>query len=193
MQRLNEKNINDPQHFNERFNGTVGLFDIKRFERLARYFEGGSYLDVGAFDSIMPMLLAERFPKSDIYVVDFADEIMKFMQERFDKVKFITHDIRKGLPFEDSSLDYVVAGEVIEHMENPKDFVNELLRVCKVGGIVAISTPHKEIERDDKIGGEFHLWSYDEEDLRDLLGRPADVELLMEGRYNTMLAWKRKE
>lgn len=200
MQRLNTKNINTPENSNKRFNGTVGLFDIQRFGKLARYFKGGKYLDLGAFDSIMPQMLAERFPKSEITVLDFADEIIDFLKPRFPKVNYICYDIRLStsgygyhLPFDDNTLDYVVAGEVIEHMEKPQWFIDELLRVVKPGGWVAISTPFDEISRDEKIGGPFHLWSYNEQDMKDLLGEPVEIEMILEGRYNTMMAWKQKK
>lgn len=195
MKRLNQSNINDPAHFNERFTGCLGVHDMARFELLAKYFKGGSYLDIGAFDSVMPMLLAERFLGAEINVLDFADKIMEFLTPRFPKVKFITYDIRSGgkyhLPFNDKSLDYVVAGEVIEHVEDPKAFTEELLRVVKPGGYVAISTPHKEIERNDRIGGPFHLWSYDEEDMKTFFKEP-EIKLHLEGRFNTMLVWQKK-
>lgn len=196
MQRLNLDNVNTPENSNKRFNGSVGLYDIERFEKLAKYFkgQGGKYLDVGAFDSIMPQLLAERYPTAEIFVVDFANEILDFLRPRFPKVKYIHADLRLGelyhLPFLSDEFDCVVAGELIEHMEDPAGFIRELLRVVKPGGWLAISTPHKEIERPDKIGGAFHLWSYDEKDMKDL--GFTEIELHLEGRYITMIAWQRK-
>lgn len=191
MIRLNRPNINTPENFNKRFNGTVGLFDIERFRKLAKYYKTGKYLDIGAFDSIMPMMLAER-PGTDITVLDFANEILDFMRPRFPKVNWITHDLRNGLPFEDGHFDYVVSGEVIEHMEDPKWFIQELLRVVKKGGWLAISTPHREVERPERIGGPFHIWSYDENDMKDFLGKDVEIEQHLEGKYNTMLAWHKK-
>lgn len=192
MQRLNEENINTPENSNARFNGTIGLFDMERFRKLAKHFKTGKYLDIGAFDSLMPMILAER-PGAEIHVLDFAYEIIEFLKPRFPDVHYHIHDLRKGLPFKDNEFDYVVAGEVIEHMEDPKWFVTELMRVVKPGGYLALSTPHNEIERGDRIGGPFHLWSYDEQDMKDLLGEPVEIDMQLEGNFNTMLAWKRKE
>lgn len=191
MQRLHKENINTSENSSARFNGTLGVHDMERFEKLAKYFKGGSYVDVGAFDSPMPMLLAERYPKSEIHSLDFAEEIVKFLKPRFPKVIYHIADIREGLPFKDESVDYVVAGEVIEHMEDPAAFVKELFRIVKKGGYVAISTPFDEISRNEKIGGPFHIWSFDKEDFNQLLGNP-EIELHREGRYDTMIAWKQK-
>lgn len=195
MIRLNQENINTPENSNKRFTGAVGLFDIERFEKLAKHFDGGKYLDMGAFDSILPQLLAERYPSSQIHVLDFAGEIIEFLKPRFPKVIYHHWDIRNDdgylLPFRDNELDYVVSGEVIEHMEDPKAFVTELLRIIKPGGWLAVSTPHNEAVRAEKIGGPFHLWSYDEQDMTDLGFTEIDMQL--EGKFNTMLAWQQKK
>ena len=51
-------------------------------------------------------------------------------------------NLNLAFPFEDASFDYVVAAEVIEHIENPWFFIRELYRVTKSDGIVVISTPN---------------------------------------------------
>lgn len=43
----------------------------------------------------------------------------------------------------DASADLVVAVETIEHLENPRAFVRELVRLCKPGGWVIITTPNQ--------------------------------------------------
>jgi len=48
------------------------------------------------------------------------------------------------LPFANGTWDCIIASEIIEHVPNPKAFVEELLRVLKPGGKLIISTPYKE-------------------------------------------------
>ena len=64
------------------------------------------------------------------------------------KVDFRVHDLRKGLPFDNDTVDYVYAGQVIEHL-NPlyevPQFLAECRRVLKPGGVVRISTPDIDI------------------------------------------------
>lgn len=45
------------------------------------------------------------------------------------------------LPFPDGRFDSVIAGDVIEHLENPSQFLRESNRVLKDGGRLIISTP----------------------------------------------------
>ncbi len=54
----------------------------------------------------------------------------------------IVADINKGLPLKDSSVDVVIAGEIIEHIYNPIKFIRECNRVLKKEGILVLSTPN---------------------------------------------------
>ena len=46
------------------------------------------------------------------------------------------------LPFDDGSFDAVLAGEILEHMVDTVGFLQEVARVLRPGGAVALSTPN---------------------------------------------------
>ncbi len=48
---------------------------------------------------------------------------------------------RANLP--DAYADFVVAVETIEHLENPRAFMRELVRLCRPGGWVIVTTPNQ--------------------------------------------------
>ncbi|MFN3780725.1 MAG: methyltransferase domain-containing protein [Candidatus Kapaibacteriota bacterium] len=48
------------------------------------------------------------------------------------------------LPFKDNTFDCVVASEVVEHLEEPRKFISELLRIVAPNGKVILTTPYKE-------------------------------------------------
>jgi ubiquinone/menaquinone biosynthesis C-methylase UbiE len=52
-------------------------------------------------------------------------------------------DFNNPLPIEGSSVDIVIAGEIIEHLINPFRFLLEIKRVLKNGGQLIISTPNE--------------------------------------------------
>lgn len=59
------------------------------------------------------------------------------------EVTFVAANLDGALPLEEASVDTAAAIEVIEHLENPRAFVRELVRVTKPGGWLAISTPNQ--------------------------------------------------
>ena len=45
------------------------------------------------------------------------------------------------LPFEDNAFDYITSFQTLEHVENPKRVIAEMVRVTKVGGAIHIMCP----------------------------------------------------
>lgn len=189
MKRLNNGNINTPEFFNNKFTGELAYCDMERQELLAKYFKGGVYVDVGCMDSPMPSILAEKY--DNIYALDFADKIIDILSKKFPKVHYKVIPNEYTLPFQDESVDYVVAGEFIEHLEDPKRFISEAMRVLKKGGWLAISTPFEEGVSQGLIGGKQHLWSYNKQDIDELFDNPETL-LLKESGGTSILAWKQK-
>jgi SAM-dependent methyltransferase len=56
------------------------------------------------------------------------------------KFDFVMHN-EYELPLPDESVDYVVSGNVIEHVRRPWDWMPELARVCRRGGYVVTVSP----------------------------------------------------
>lgn len=57
------------------------------------------------------------------------------------------------LSFKDKSFDYVICSHILEHMEDPKKFIAEIVRVGKAGYIEVPSDISERI-----FGWNFHLW-----------------------------------
>lgn len=188
-QPINIVNNNTPEAYDKKFNGTLGVHDMERHYKLSKYFKSGTYVDVGCFDSIMPILLAERSDKNKIYAIDHSPKLIAFLKERFPKVNYIVADAYT-LPFEDNSVDYVCAGETIEHLSEPKKFVDEVMRVLKPNGWFSLSTPFEEDGR--SVGGIYHLWRWTVNDIEKLL-ETNEIEILKEENSKVILAWKQKK
>jgi 2-polyprenyl-3-methyl-5-hydroxy-6-metoxy-1,4-benzoquinol methylase len=57
---------------------------------------------------------------------------------------FLTADLnRQPIPLADLSIDIVVSLETIEHLENPRAFCRELVRIMKPGAWLLVSTPNQ--------------------------------------------------
>lgn len=134
----------------------------------------------------------------------YADFVLKNIYDDLD-VEIITCDITKGvlnknsciefiqcdgshLPFNNGYFDCVYSMDVIEHINNDMDFVNENIRVLKKGGDLIIGTPNKNrlslkllkligrevkypycLGKDPVYGDVIHLREYTEEEILKLI------------------------
>ena len=117
-----------------------GIIDLNtrihdRVLELLRPETRGPLLDVGAGDGT----LATRL-RDDGFEVKAVDLFTKDFQPT--DIEIRAANLNAGIPFADGEFQFVVATEVIEHLENPWHFVRELYRVTKPGGVVIISTPN---------------------------------------------------
>lgn len=61
-----------------------------------------------------------------------------------DGAEFCLLDLDSGrIPVAEGSADVVAAVEVIEHLENPRDFMRKLAAIAKPGGSVIVTTPNQ--------------------------------------------------
>jgi 2-polyprenyl-3-methyl-5-hydroxy-6-metoxy-1,4-benzoquinol methylase len=75
----------------------------------------------------------------EVIPVDVDPERYGFKVEGLTALK---GDITARIPVPDASVDAVVCGEVLEHMESHYGFINECRRIVRPGGVVAFTTPN---------------------------------------------------
>ena len=95
---------------------------------------------------------------------------------------FVVGDVH-ALPFEAGRFDLVVCFEVIEHVECQDDVIAELARVLAPGGVLAISSPNRDVY---PAGNPHHLHEYVPEELRSALA--AHFEHVQLRRQHAWLA-----
>ena len=101
---------------------------------------GGMVLDAGCGRS----LFTEIRPDWPFTVVaaDVDHALLRSRQAEFGDVRFLVGDA-EPLPFRDDVFDAVFAGELIEHLPDPRPGVAEFLRVLKPGGTLILTTPNR--------------------------------------------------
>ena len=82
------------------------------------------------------------------------------LQEQYPDKKFVKLD-SKNLPFSDKEFDFVIASHVLEHVENPEFFINELQRISNKGYIEVPTTLEDNLVFENKKD---HLWHIDFDD-----------------------------
>lgn len=78
----------------------------------------------------------------DVYGVDVNETNVSLAQKK--GVNALVCDLSQNspLPYDDNSMDFIFAGEIIEHLVDTDRFIVELHRVLKVGGKAIITTPN---------------------------------------------------
>ena len=82
--------------------------------------------------------------------------------------EFVVHDLSKlPLPFKDKEFDFCWASHILEHMEDPTEFLKEIVRISKAG-YIEVPTPLIDnlVSGDDFRDPHGHKWwiFYDDEE-----------------------------
>ena len=86
-----------------------------------------------------------RSGATDVVGVDRAEHVIDAAcQQAEPRVRFEVADLLE-LPFPDHSFDVVVCFEGIEHVEMPERVFDELARVLSAGGVLAVSSPNRNV------------------------------------------------
>ena len=101
-------------------------------------------LDAGGHRGYNLVALLGRLPKVCLINLDIDKRALLHGHERIDL--HLQADCT-SIPLRDEVVDLIVCSEVLEHIRYPKIMVSELARVLRIGGIVALSTPSKNIFR----------------------------------------------
>ncbi len=91
---------------------------------------------------------------TEVVGVDLDEEVVTALRAKMVAgVSFEVADLRR-LPFDDARFDLVTCFEAIEHVPEPGLVLDELRRVLAPGGVIAISTPNRDVY---VPGNPFHL------------------------------------
>lgn len=79
-----------------------------------------------------------------VTAVDFSAGMLARAKEKagWDRVRFIAHDLGKGLPFDAGAFDRVLCCLVLDHVAELAPLFREMGRVLRVGGGIVISVMH---------------------------------------------------
>ena len=187
MKRIHPIKIDDAKYYEAVWGNEINVrpyYDAVRQRALARDVrEGMRVLDVGAGVFGTCQYIAEHLRiAADLWAVDQSYTARDIVQRIAPSVHYVVADFMRAMPFSDQEFDVVVAGEVIEHMEDPAAFAREL---CRVGRRVALSTVDTGCANAIKHG-EYpeHLHEFDKSDLVGFFAPFGKTEYTIVGDYH---------
>jgi ubiquinone/menaquinone biosynthesis C-methylase UbiE len=131
------------------------LYSDVKLAYLKKYLKGTSILDLGAGQCHYTKWISQQWPKYSIVAIDQLN-IPK--QTTFNYVK---HNLEKPLPFESNTFSTIIAFDIIEHISNENNLLQELQRISIENGILIGSVPHD----DDGFLPQYNLTFYHRTDL----------------------------
>ncbi len=105
----------------------------------------GTALDIGCGDGFFLNYFHNQFPNWSLTGIDGSKSQLKKAENRKltnEKVKFQFFEVADRLPFEDQTFDFIMLGEVIEHLVDPDKCVQECYRLLKPNGVFVVTTPN---------------------------------------------------
>jgi SAM-dependent methyltransferase len=104
----------------------------------AQFPAGGKVMDLGAGAGALSLRLADQ--GFDVTALDYVHENFRLHGQ----IDFRQCDLndRFGEGFAPESFDAVVAVEIVEHLENPRNLAREAMKLLRPGGYLLLTTPN---------------------------------------------------
>lgn len=109
-----------------------------------RNFKEGKILDMGSGTGYMASILSDAFPDAEIVGIDYSELMNEYASDfvkksnKSNSISFVKGNI-SSMPFMDNSFDVVVSLNVLHYVENMTGVLNEVQRIIKDNGHIAIS------------------------------------------------------
>jgi len=138
---------------------------VMRYVFASNYVKGKIVLDVACEAGYGSHFLAIKGAKK-VYGVDIDENALKVAKTYYahPNVEYIKGDVL-NLPFPNNFFDVVVSFETIEHISDTEEYITEIKRVLKPGGVFICSTPNIKYTKHPK----YHVHEFYPEEFWEVL------------------------
>lgn len=145
----------------------VGDMYIKPTMRFYRAMEevkpGDKVVDMGCGVGQFTDLVFRERPKCEIWGTDISNQVCTDNTLYNPNIKYLCQKIGNQTELPDNYFNVVFSGEVLEHLDNPKDLFLDAYRVLVPRGKFVLTTPCE-----DHIHSDEHMWFFTHDDVEDL-------------------------
>jgi ubiquinone/menaquinone biosynthesis C-methylase UbiE len=138
--------------------GEIWIEHWHRYHFASRWVKGKHVLDLACGEGYGSALLARH--AEAVTGVDVSPQAIEHAKRVYAQLRNATFAVGSAtkIPAADASFDVAISFETLEHIHEQEEFLAELDRVLKPGGVLLISCPNKA-EYTDKRGtqNEFHV------------------------------------
>jgi len=104
--------------------------------KLLKHLKGDNVLELGVKDGVV----IKRLPMAKKVGIDVDDA--ELAKAKVLGVTTIKHDLNTTIPLESESFDNIICIEVLEHVFNFQNVLNEAYRILKPGGTFVVGVPY---------------------------------------------------
>lgn len=100
-------------------------------------------LDVGCGEGLLGKNLKQQGLASEVVGIEILPDVAKVAETRLDRVICWDIEMRMGrLELDQESFDYIICGDVLEHLRDPWEVVKVLVALLKDDGFLIVSVPN---------------------------------------------------
>jgi len=130
------------------------LSDVK-LSYLRQYLSGENILDIGAGYGYYSSWMAKKNAACKVTALDYLD------YKTDGSFTYTKCNLEQVVPLPSETFDSIVAFDIIEHIADEKNIINEIYRLCRPGGTLIGSVPHDN----DKFLPAYNLTFYHRSDI----------------------------
>lgn len=132
----------DPDGLHHHPNPFISFVERKRVNAILKFLncvEGETILEIGCGAGN----ILEKIPKTKLFGVDLSLFILNKAKKKLKGMAFLFQGDAQNLPCKDKIFSRIICSEVLEHLIDPLDALQEMKRVLKPYGIAIVSVPNE--------------------------------------------------
>lgn len=132
------KNFNKAAHTYDKYSTVQQKMAYHLLEKVTKTFPNAKrILEIGCGTGYLTQLLTAAYPNTSITAIDLAENMIKVAQEQVDDdhVTFLQADAEDMSSLGKETYDLVISNATIHWFQNPKNMLQEVMKLLKPGGL----------------------------------------------------------